>query len=258
MNNRTGIVILAVVAVGLAVALFVVRKNDNDEKLRDTDTILNFSNRLVSTQNDLAEQRQVNVMLTNDLSAQNAQILSLTNQLLETSNSLIQTVDQLKSAQDDIVKRDAKINELETQNQELDKKAEDMSTTITNLSTQITETQRKLDSTEGDKEFLEKELKRLMVEKAEMERRFNDLEIMRAQVKKLKDELSFQRRLDWIRRGIFGEQKAAEVMVQQTGQNRPAVTNASAPRYDLNVEVESDGTVRIIPSATNSPATTNQ
>jgi chromosome segregation ATPase len=258
MNNRTGIVILAVLGVALAVALIVIKKNDNDQMKQDDDTILTFSNRLVGTQNDLAEQRQVNVMLTNDLSARDTALLNLTNQLVETSNTLSQTADQLKTAQDDIMKRDAKINDLETQNQELDKKEADMSTTITNLSTQIADTQAKLDSTEGDKEFLEKELKRLVAEKEEMERRFNDLEIMRAQVRKLKEELSFQRRLDWIRRGIFGEQKAAEVTEQQNSKPRAASTNPPPPRYDLNVEVESDGTVRIMPPVTNSPATTNQ
>jgi len=79
----------------------------------------------------------------------------------------------------------------------------DLNAAITNLNTQILETQRKLTASEGDKAFLEKELKRLMGEKAELERQFNDLKVLRAQVAKLKEELTIARRLDWIRRGLF-------------------------------------------------------
>ncbi len=42
-----------------------------------------------------------------------------------------------------------------------------------------------------------------MAEKAELERQFNDLAVLRAQVSKLKEELSVARRLEWIRQGLF-------------------------------------------------------
>lgn len=256
MNNRTGLVILAVVAAALAVALLVVKRNANEQRNRDTDTIVTLSNKCVVTCADLEEQRQVNVLLTNDIVTQAA---TFSNKLAETTDALTKSQDSLKTATDDLVRRDARICELETQNQELDRRALEMSATITNLNNQIVETRRKLDSAEGDKAFLQGELQRLLAQKAELEKQFNDLDTVRAQVRKLKEELSTARRLDWIRRGIMTDHKGAELMMQQNTEGRAQRTN-TGPRYNLNVEVDSDGNIRVTPAnpETNAPAGTNQ
>src|SRR5204862_4664146 len=115
-----------------------------------------------------------------------------------------------KVSQEELAKRDAKINDLETQRDDLTHKMDDFKTAITNLETQIGETEKKLAASEGDREFLLKELKRLQAEKAELERQFNDLAMLREQVRKLRDELSISKRLDWIRRGLYGSLKGAE------------------------------------------------
>ncbi len=136
--------------------------------------------------------------------------------LAQVSNNLVQTEVALKTSQEETAKRDAKIAGLEAQNQALDKQAVDLSTAITNLTTQIEETKRKLATSEGEKGFLEKELKRLMAEKSELEKQFNDLTVLRAQVSKLKEELSVARRLEWIRQGLFAssEQRGAQKLMQ--------------------------------------------
>lgn len=144
---------------------------------------------------------------------------------------------------------------MEAQNRALDQRAVDLSTAITNLTGQIEDTQKKLAASEGDKAFLEKELKRLIAEKAELERQFNDLKILRAQVAKLREEMNISRRLEWIRKGLFGipEQKGA----QQLMQHAPAAPEeARTNHYDLNVEIGADGSVRVIPPLTNRPAAT--
>jgi hypothetical protein len=128
------------------------------------------------------------------------------------------------------------------------------------LQTQIDDTQKKLTASEGDKAFLEKELQRLMSEKAELERQFNDLKVLRAQVAKLKEELNISRRLAWIREGIFARdnQKGAEQLMQKStpafgGQTASAAPTPKDKNYDLNVEVNADGSVRVIPPGTNAP-----
>ena len=130
------------------------------------------------------------------------------------------------------------------------------STAITNLTAQIEETKRKLATSEGEKGFLEGELKRLVAEKAELERQFNDLKVLRAQVAKLKEELTVARRLDWIRRGLFAsnQEKGATRLMQTSTSQQP---KPPEPNYDLNVEVSSDGSVKVIPPLTNTPAATN-
>jgi chromosome segregation ATPase len=166
---------------------------------------------------------------------------------------LVKTEATLTLTQEAVAERDQKIATLETQNRELDEKAIDMSAALTNLTSQINETQRKLNASEGDKAFLQKELERLIVEKAELERQFNDLAVLRAQVSKLKEELSVARRLDWIRKGLFAadEQKGAQRLMNVRSPSAQKSTN----NFDLNVEVNSDGSVKVIPNLTNAPAT---
>jgi hypothetical protein len=53
-----------------------------------------------------------------------------------------------------------------------------------------------------DRDFLTQELQRLQQEKAALERQFNDLLALREQVRKLKEELTVSRRLEWIRKGL--------------------------------------------------------
>jgi len=252
MKNLIGVIILAVICVGLAVVLVTTKKQAGEEKQVATDKIVSLSNEWVQTSSDLIEQRQVNIMLTNDLTTVRSEFASLSNKLVDVSTTLTKTESSLKASQNAVAERDQRIAALETQNRELDERAIDLSAALTNLTTQIAETQRKLSASEGDKEFLEKELKRLMAEKAELERQFNDLAILRAQVSKLKEELSVARRLEWIRRGLFApdEQKGAEKLMKLS---KPA-TDTRTNTYDLNVEVNADGTVKVIPPLTNAPA----
>lgn len=252
MKNLIGVIILAVICIGLAIGPVTTKKQAGEEKRVATDKIVSLSNEWVQTSSDLIEQRQVNIMLTNDLTTARSEFTSLSNKLVDVQTTLAKTETSLQASQTAVAERDQRIAALETQNRELDEKAIDLSAALTNLTTQITETQRKLSASEGDKAFLEKELKRLMAEKAELERQFNDLAILRAQVSKLKEELSVARRLEWIRKGLFAadDQKGAQRLMQLNKPAAEARTNA----YDLNVEVNADGTVKVIPPLTNAPA----
>jgi chromosome segregation ATPase len=192
---------------------------------------------------DLVVRKQALVELTNTY-------VTVSSNFAETSANLAKSEASLRSSQEELAKRDAKISELETQNQALDKQAVDLSASITNLTLQIADTEHKLAASEGDKAFLQKELKRMMTEKAELERQFNDLTVLRAQVSKLKQELNIARRLEWIRQGLFAnsDQKGAQKLMQGMG-STPSQAKAARPAYDLNVEVGSDGSVKVIPPA---------
>ena len=263
MKNRTWLVVLIVACVGLGIALIAVKKQATDLEHRDAERIDYYSNKLVKTEGDLDEQRNVTTMLEKDVEHQKKIYTDLTNQFTQVSGkleqtglTLVQTETDLRLAREETAKRDAKIAELESQNQVLDKQAIDLSTSLTNLTIQIADTQKKLAASQGDNTFLQGELKRLMAEKAELERQFNDLAVLRAQVSKLKEELSIARRIEWIRQGLFasGEQKGAQKLLQ--GFNAPvSPLRTPKPSYDLNVEVNSDGSVKVIPPLTNgSPA----
>ena len=265
MKNRIGVVvlILVLVCVGLGIALIAIKKQAGEQQRDAAVENSALSNNLVQATEQLDQQKQTNALLRTDLEKRRQDIEELTGKystltanFSQVSNNLVQTEAALKASQEETAKRDAKIAGLEAQNQALDKQALDLSTALTNLTTQIEETQRKLATSEGEKGFLEKELKRLMAEKAELEKQFNDLAVMRAQVSKLKEELSVARRLEWIRQGLFAstEQRGAQKLMQGTAL---AQVKPPKPTYDLNVEVGADGSVKVIPPLTNRPAATS-
>jgi len=253
MKTKLGIVLFAVACGGLVIALLVM-KNAADERLKkDSDAILDFSNQLVVATANLDELRQVNLMLTNDLAGSRQEVLTFSNQFTEASSSLASTKASLQSAQDQIANLNGRIAGLETRNQVLDQRAAALTNAIASLNAQIADTEQKLATSETNSAFLERELQRQTAAKTELENKFNNLSTVRAQVKKLKNELVVARRLQWMRDGVdpASQQKGAELLMQRT-----ASAPARPPHYDLNVEVSSDGSIHVIPLPANAPATT--
>jgi len=253
MKNQIGIIVLVLICLGLGIALIAVKKQDADQARKDSEAIVTLSNKWTKADSDLTDQKQVNTTLEKDVDTQKKSLGELTNNLTQVSANLAKTEADLKAAQEEMAKRDAKIAELETQNQALDRQAQDLSASITNLTQEIAATQKKLASSEGDRDFLSKELKRMMAEKSELERQFNDLAVLRAQVSKLKEEMAVKQRREWTRLGVFAnaDQKGAQRLMQLAN---PAPPAAPRTNYDLNVEVHADGTITPLAPLTN-PAT---
>jgi chromosome segregation ATPase len=253
MKTKLGIVILVVACGGLAIALFATKKAADERLKTDAYAILDFSNQLVNANKTLDDYRQVNLMLTNDLAGSRQEALTFSNQFTEASSTLASTKASLQSAQDQIASLNSRIAGLETRNQVLDQRAAALANAIASLNAQIADTQQKLAGSETNNAFLEKELQRQTAAKIELESKFNNLSVVRSQVKKLKDDLLIARRLQWMReRSEPGsQQKGAQLLMQRT-----VSAPARPPHYDLNVEVSSDGSIHVIPLPANAPATT--
>ena len=86
-------------------------------------------------------------------------------------------------------------------------------------------------------------------QKAELERKFNDLNVVRDQFRKLRDEAFSARRAQWIRDGTTpgSQPKGAQLLMRQTPRPAAGAPAGRSPQYDLNVEVGSDGSVRVLP-----------
>ena len=257
MKIKTGIVILIVACVGLIIALLLVKKQADDTRKKDADAILDFSNQLTTATVNLDDLRQVNLMLTNDLATTHQEMLSL-------SNSFNDTKSLLQNAQSQITNLNDHITDLQAQNQALDERANSLSNNLASLNAQIVETQEKLAHSETNNAFLTAQLKEQMAEKAELEHKFNDLNDVRSQVRKLREELLSARRLEWMRAGTdpTTQIKGAQLLMQHTPAAPAApVAKKAAPNrsslFDLNVEIGSDGSVHVTPAVTNAPAVTN-
>jgi chromosome segregation ATPase len=238
-------VILILACVGLVVALVVTQKKIDAERKADADRILDFSNQVVSANDELNDLRQVNLSLTNALDASRQQILDLSNRMLAISDTLSNSDTQLKSAQDQIAS-------LEAQNQAYEQKAVEMSNTMAALDAKIAAAENELAQSETNNAFISGELTNEVQRLAKLTQDFNDLKTVRTQARKLHDELVVERRMQWIRDGT---QPNNNVHGAQLLMARAWPTNKLTPpsHYNLSVEVDSSGAVQIV-SDTNAAA----
>ncbi len=256
MKAKSAAILLAIVCIVLGGALWYRHTVSQEAEEKHLATIDQLSNEWKQTTTKLDDQRAVNLTLERDLANRAEEVRSFSNNLATTSANLAKTRADAKAAMEAaeaaMKERDDKIKGLEEERDDLTKRMTDLNSSIGKLENQIADTERKLRTSEGDREYLMKELKRLQAEKAELERRFQDLAILREQVRKLRDELSITRRLEWIRRGIYGDIGKGAEMLQRGFAVRAPVTNPPAGQYNLDVELGRDGAVKV---STNAPAT---
>lgn len=252
MNASILSVVAVLTAVGLAVALIVSGRSAAADHRQATATISTYSNQVLELTQRLSELRKVNLVLEGNLSQRGAEVDLYSNKLSVTETRLVQkeaeSVTAAAAAAAEIQKRDQHIVGLEGQREDLTKKMGDLNSSITNLESRIGETQRKLTTSEGDRATLLKELRRLQTEKADLEKKFKDLVVLRDQMKKLREELSITRRLDFIRRGIIGTDIKGGTLLQQ-GIRRPSATNAPGGAAPLKVELDTQGRARVVEPA---------
>jgi chromosome segregation ATPase len=262
MKTKAIIVVLAVACVGLGIAFFATKKSADDQHATDVNSIVEFSNQVVTASRHLDELGQVNLTLSNDLTSSQQRLALNTEQLAQLSSNLTNAnvaltdaKSSLASAQEQVTNLNTRITDLEAQNKVLDQQAVAMTDKLAQLTAQIENTRNQLAIAETNRAFLQGELQKQLAQKAELEHKFNDLDELRAQVKNLKDELFVARRLQLMKNDNGGK-KGAELLMQR---NLPVPSPSStkpSPAYDLNVEVGSDGSVKVIPplGATNNPA----
>lgn len=242
---------MLIVVIGLSFGWYQRHETALKKAEADGGTITQLSNRVIKTETLLTDQVMVNQTLTNALAEKEQVIVATSNQLNATKVDLNRVKEQAeaaaKAAAAEIAKRDSRITELETQRDDLTKRMTDLNGQIASLEGAITDTQRKLAASEGDRDFLLQELKRMQDEKVELERQFNDLAMLREQVRRLRDELNISRRLDWIRKGLYGNLKGAERLQMGFDNQQPGGEN-----FDLNVEIKDTGEVKLN-SGTNTP-----
>lgn len=275
MKIKIAIIVLAVACIGLGIALFTIKKQADEQQAKDAATISDLSGQVVNAKKQIDELGQVNIVLTNDLAISRQQLAQLSNSLTSAAATLAATQTSLASAQNQITNLNTHISDLEVQNKVLDQRAGELTNTLALLTASIEKTQNQLAIAETNRAFVEQELQKQLAKKAELEHKFNDLDALRAQVRKLRDEMFVARRLQ-LMKNDNGNKKGAELLIQRDvkfvnvpiSAPAPTTANASAPAaskrptaqapsYDLNVEVGSDGSVKVIPplGATNRPAT---
>jgi chromosome segregation ATPase len=252
MKDKGLIFVLLIVAVGLGVALIVVNKRAADERKDAADKLATQSNNVVSAKKSLEELQEVNQALETNVAAMRTDYsnkLALSDANLRSAEAALEKAKaeaeaeakaQAESAAA-LAERDKKISDLEGRNQELDKQAADLRVAITNLQIRIDLTQSKLEKSEGDRDLLLKELKSLQAAKEDLEKQFNTISALRAQLHKLRIEEVIARRLDWMRRGVYttSGEKGGERLIH------PSLALPPGAGSGANVEIDRHGPARI-------------
>lgn len=259
MKAKAVVILLAILSIGMGVVLlFGYKQYQEESKKADKSQVeaVDFSNQWQKASTTLRKLEEVNIDLEDKYTNSVTEVSRLKQELAGTSTRLAKSEADAKAAalaaQEEIDKRDKKIAQLTTEKDDITKRMQELNVSIKSLENQIADTEKKLQASEGDRDFLLKELKRLQSEKMELEKQFNNLAFLREQVKKLKDELSMAKRLDWVRRGLYGStQKGGELLQKGFNQTSPPSTN-----FNLNVEMHQKGDVNILRSPTNAPPQT--
>ena len=247
------------VGAGIVVSLF----NAKDE-------IKIQSAKIDTLQKDKIELEESKKQLTQDLSTANSKLTETKSTLTETQGVLSELRDDYsmkvteyetfvgKVAQE-LAAKDEKISELNGELQTAQNKNRNYDSQIKTLNSQIDDKNRaiddigrRLESAEEDRDYLRNEREKLLAEKAELEKQFQDILVLRKKVQNLQVELMASKKLEWLRRGFYGgaRKKGGSQLMGMSKKNKPQTVS---PNADLNVEVRRDGTVKIVPVETNSP-----
>ena len=205
---------------------------------------------LTETTVNLGNSRQTNVVLRTELQRASSELDEIRSQFNSLSKDLEAekaranaAVKETRTALIEVADRDVQIKDLTSNGLELSQRVETLNRSVYELETRIEDTEDKLNASDSDREFLLTELKRLQTEKSGIERQFNDLSILRAQLDKLRSELTISRRIEWIRRGLTGSnsnRKGAELLT------KGFQTPITKTNYNLNVEINQSGGVKIL------------
>jgi len=258
-----GLLILAVVAlIGGAVSVVFLSKAKTQVKKHEA---------TIETQKGKIDT------LTKEKETLTANTTKLTQELTQAKSTITDTAERLLKANDDFTKlksehdsflektaeelaaKDETIKALNDDLAAAKNKHKDYDTQISDLNSQIVTKdqkidaiQRRLEASDADREFLLKQRDKLIAEKAELEKQFQDIAVLREKVLKLQGELMASRKLEWIRRGLYGgaRQKGGSKLMSMSRRKPKEEPTTNA---DLNVEIRRDGTVKIAPTSTNTP-----
>ena len=257
MKMNAGIsLVLAIVAGLLGYSWYKTDKRAAEDRTVAMATVERLSNAVERVTTDLTETRAVANELRTNLDERTFELVALSNKLLVVKADLANTtalLDRSESraktdadkARTELEERDKRISGLEGEKEDLTGKLTALNKQIAGLETRIGEYRRQLAESEGDRTVLLAHLRELQGEKAELERKFQDLDYLRDLVRKRREEAAIAKRAEFRRKGVFGlERKGAELL---TGGLRTSTTNSTrSPSSNLQIEVDTSGAARVI------------
>jgi chromosome segregation ATPase len=171
---------LALVCTVLVVFLIVMKRGDNAQHESDAGTIADFSNRLDSAHTDLAFYIGTTITLSNRLDEAQSASSAFSNQLIEAESTIALGAEQITNL-------NQQVTQVESENQTLSQRVMDLTNQLAGLASQIASTETNLDQANKDYALLENRFRRDVAERVVLERKFNNLSVLQAQIQELKE-----------------------------------------------------------------------
>jgi chromosome segregation ATPase len=171
--------VLSLACTVLVVSLFVMKRGDNAQHENDAGAIADFSNQLTSAQAQIAIGNGTILTLSNSLDETRSASLTFSNHLLEAESAIVLGTEQITNLS-------RQVAEVETENQTLGRRIMDLTNQMDGLTRQIALTGTNLNQANKDYALLENRLRRDVAERTVVERKFNNLLELQAQMQKLK------------------------------------------------------------------------
>jgi chromosome segregation ATPase len=152
----------------------------------------------------------------------------------------------------DIADKDKQLTQLQAQNAYLNAESTNLFDAMTKLQAQADAAREKLATTDRDNKLLMSEYNLAEAKREELQKKFNDVAALKAQLKSVQDTIVIARRVDWIERGLYesNDKKGDQVLIN------PRVPSSPATNVALSVDLHQNGAVRVNSAApTNAPPT---
>lgn len=179
--------VLALALIVLVISLVIVKRGDNAQHDADTGSINDFSNQLSLAQTEISINEGTIAVQSNNLVQWQSSALTFSNNLTEAETTNILDLEQITNLTGQIAEGKSENQTLGEQITDLNSQITSLTNQIAGLNKQITATQASLDKANKDYALLENRFRQDVAERVVMERRFNNLLELRAQIEDIKE-----------------------------------------------------------------------
>jgi len=196
-------VILGLVCIGLAVFLFVSKRNNDAQHEKDTEVLTSTSNLLSSCQTEVAAFKGEALTLSNQLETCQSTSMTFSNELIEAKSALATTKERLDGQVADLNRQISRqVAELESGKQASSQRIADLTHQIAELTNQIASARADLLQANKDYVLLDNRFRRDVAERIIVERKFYNRTELKAQMEYLLWNTDKEISEDRIREGL--------------------------------------------------------
>jgi len=192
---------LALACAGLTIALVITKQDDNARHELDLNTLTDYSNRLDAAQLKIAAHEETILIVSNSLVESQAASSALSNRLAQAQAAIALDTEQITNL-------NRQVAQMALENQAASQRLLDLTNQVAGLTSKIALTETNLAQANKEYALLETRLRRDVAERIVVERKFNNLPELQAQLQRLKNNPAQQISAEGIYAGLGIEVRA--------------------------------------------------